>query len=80
MSTWLNLVFFRVPSCLERTINPENAGLWWQSFPKKDRREHSTRWVQKCLVCCCINDVIWQGDMYTVANKVILSVYCVVSC
>jgi hypothetical protein len=38
------------------------------------------RWVQKCIVCCCINDVICQGDMYTVVNKVILSVYCVVSC
>ena len=43
--------------------------------------EHSTtRWVQKCLVCYCINDVICQGDMYTVAKKVILSVCCVVSC
>ena len=40
----------------------------------------TTRWVQKCLVCCCINSAICQEGMYTVANKAILSVCCVVRC
>jgi hypothetical protein len=49
--------------------------------PPSCSSEHiTTRWVQKCLVCCWINDVICQGDMYMVAKKVILSVCCVVSC
>ena len=30
-SLWSD-VFFWVPSCLESTINPENARLWWQSL------------------------------------------------
>ena len=56
--------------CPRRTATPASCS-----------SEHSTtRWVQKCIVCCCINYVIWQGYMYTVAKKVILSVCCVVSC
>ena len=61
-----------VPSCLESTINPENGRLWWQSLMTKFAHEGSpchlpvqvsaTRWVQKCLVCCCIIYVICQGD------------------
>ena len=52
----------------------------WTAAPPSCSNEHSTtRGVQKCLVCGCINDVIFQGDMYTVAKKVILSVCCVVA-
>ena len=53
---------------------------WRTAPPTSCSSEYSTRRVQKGCICCCINDVIWQGDMYTVVKKVILSVCCVVSC
>ena len=75
------LFFFQVPSCLESTINPENARLWWHHFPTKARRSNFLfKWAQhnkvskNCIACCCINDVICQVDMYNVAKKVMLSV------
>jgi hypothetical protein len=86
------LFFFRLPSCLESTINPENARLWWEIWMTKFAHEGPPRHLavqvstaqqgesKKCIVCCCINDVICQGDMHTVAKKVKLSVCCVVSC
>ena len=37
LTSWFNLVFFcRDSSCLESTMNPEDARLWWQNLPTKD--------------------------------------------
>jgi hypothetical protein len=48
--------------------------------PQGPSRHHPVQVSTACIVCCCINDAICQGDMYTVAKEVILSVSCVVSC
>ena len=47
-SSWFKLVYFRVPNFLESTLNPENARLWWQHLPTKDRRATSLfKWPQQ---------------------------------
>ena len=89
-TSWFYLIFFQISSCLESTINPENARIEWQSLMRKYAHKgplchlpvqvSTVQQVQICLVCCCINYVICQWDMYTVAKEVTLSVCCVVSC
>ena len=69
-----NSTLFFFPSsqlfCPRRTVAPPSSS-----------HEHSIiRWVQKCIVCCYMNYVICQGDMYAVARKLILSVCCVIRC
>jgi hypothetical protein len=54
--------------------------LWRTAAPRSCSSDHSTWCVQKYIVRCSINYVICQGDMYTVAKKVILNVGCVVNC
>ena len=66
--------------------------LWWQSLMIKFALEGPPRHLpvqvsiaqqgesKKCLVCCCMNYVICQRYMYTVAKKAILSVCFVLSC
>ena len=75
-SSWFNLVFFRVPSCFKAQYIKRMPDFDDKICPRRTAAppscssEHSTtRWVQKSIVCCCINDVIYQGDMYTVAKK-----------
>ena len=50
-SSWFDHVFFRVPSCFESTINPENARLECQKGMLRWRR---IRWLTLYMTNCAI--------------------------